>query len=355
MDDTNPLLRSWADQPYHLPPFADIKVEHFKPAFEIAMKSHMNDLEAIASSEVVDFDSILAAYDRAGAQLSKVYSVYGNYTSSLNTPDLQEVQTEMAPILSRHNSSTYAVPGLFQKIEKIYEMKEAKTKSGEWTAEQGRFAERVYIKFVRMGAKFDESTKAEYSDIQATLAGLQTKFMQNVLKDEETWELVLTEKDMEGCPPDVIASAKQAAKDRKNEDPDAHVITLSRSAVEPFLSYCKRRDLRKKVFDAFSSRGELSEERNNLPIAVEMLRLRKKQAALHGKKSFAEYQFEDTMAQTPEAGMKLLNNVWTKAKDAADRERTMLEEFVAESGETLDGGIQPHDWRYYAGERALCF
>jgi len=348
MDETNPLLRSWADQPFHLPPFAAIKVEHFKPAFEIAMKSHVNDLEQIAQSEVVDFDSILAAYDRAGGQLSKVYSVYGNYTSSLNTPDLQEVQTEMAPILSRHNSNTYTIPGLFEKIEKIHEMKDAKMESGEWTAEQGRFAERVYVKFVRMGAKFDEKTKAEYSDIQATLAGLQTKFMQNVLKDEETWELVLTEKDMEGCPPDVIASAKQAARDRKKEDPNAHVITLSRSAVEPFLSYCKRRDLRKKVFDAFSSRGELSEERNNLPIAVEMLRLRKKQAALHGKESFSEYQFEDTMAQTPEAGMKLLNNVWTKAKDAADRERALLEAYIADSGETLDGGIKPHDWRYYA-------
>lgn len=353
MGETNPLLRSWSDQPFNLPPFAEIKVEHFKPAFETAMKSHVKDLEAIAGSATVDFDSILAAYDRAGGQLSKVYSVYGNYTSSLNTPDLQEVQTEMAPILSRHNSNTYTIPGLFDKIEQIYKMKDSKMKSGEWTAEQGRFAERVFLKFVRMGAKFDESTKAEYSDIQAQLAGLQTKFMQNVLKDEETWELVLTEKDMEGCPPDVIASAKQAAKDRKKEDPNAHVITLSRSAVEPFLSYCNRRDLRKKVFDAFSSRGELSEERSNLPIAVEMLRLRKKQAALHGKSSFAEYQFEDTMAGTPEAGMELLNNVWTKAKDAADRERALLEEFIAESGETLDGGIQPHDWRYYAGELAL--
>ncbi len=171
--------------------------------------------------------------------------------------------------------------------------------------------------------------------------------MQNVLKDEEEWELVITAEDMKGCPADIIAAARQAAIDRKKGEND-YVVTLGRSMVEPFLSYATRRDLRKTVFEAFSKRGELSEERNNLKIAVDMLRLRKRQAQLHGKKSFAEYQFEDTMAQTPEAGMKLLNDVWVKAKDAANGEREMMESFLQEKGETLEGGIQPWDWRFYA-------
>ena len=198
--------------------------------------------------------------------------------------------------------------------------------------------------------------------------------MQNVLKDEEEWEIVLKAGDLEGCPPDLVAASRQAAIDRKKGEED-HVITLSRSMVEPcelgslfvvcifsvdvpdltlissldiVLSYSTRRDLRKIVFEAFSKRGELNPERNNLKIAVDMLRLRKRQAGLHNKTSFAEYQFEDTMAQTPEAGMKLLNDVWVKAKDAADRERVMMETFLAEKGETLELGIQPWDWRYYS-------
>jgi peptidyl-dipeptidase Dcp len=171
--------------------------------------------------------------------------------------------------------------------------------------------------------------------------------MQNVLKDEEEWELVLTEDDFAGCPADVIAAARQVAVDKKKE-PDDHVMTLGRSLVEPFLSYSTRRDLRKTVFEAFSKRGELSQERDNLKIAIEILRLRRRQAQLHNKGSFSEYQFEDTMAQTPEAGMKLLNDVWVKSKDAAKREREMLEAFVSKKGETLEGGIQPWDWRYYA-------
>jgi peptidyl-dipeptidase Dcp len=172
IESDNPLLRSWSDQPFNLPPFKDIRTEHFVPAFDVAMAAHIADLEAIASSSLNDFDSILGAYDRAGSLLSKVASVYSNYTSSLNTPDMQLVQTTMAPILSRHNSKAYDIPGLFRKIESVYKIRNEKLKSGEWTAEQARFVERVHKKFLRMGAKFDAVTKGEYADIQGeTLAG----------------------------------------------------------------------------------------------------------------------------------------------------------------------------------------
>ena len=166
IDSDNPLLRSWSDQPFHLLPFKEIRSEHFVPAFNVAMAAHIADLEAISSSSLNDFESILGAYDRAGSLLSKVASVYGNYISSLNTSDMQLVQTTMAPILSRHNSKAYDIPGLFQKIERVYEIRDEKLKSREWTAEQARFAERVHKKFVRMGAKFDAVTKGEYADIQ---------------------------------------------------------------------------------------------------------------------------------------------------------------------------------------------
>ncbi|KAL7554361.1 hypothetical protein ACHAWF_017794 [Thalassiosira exigua] len=347
LESANPLLRSWSDQPFLLPPFKDIRPEHFAPAFDVAMREHLSDLEAIASSSDEGFDAVLGAYDRAGALLGRVEAVFDNYTDSLNTPELQAVQTKMAPILSRHESRSYDVPGLFEKVERLYGMREQKLARGEWSGEQARLAERVYIDFVRMGAKFDAAAKSEYADIQAELSTLQTKFMQNILKDEEDWELVLTEKDMEGCPPDIVAAAREAAVE-KNKGPDDHVITLGRSMVEPFLSQSTRRDLRKTVFEAFSKRGELSPDRDNLKVAVQILRLRKRQATMHKKRTYAEYKFEDTMAQTPENGMKLLLDVWEKAKVAANGEREMMEEFLGNKGETLKGGIQPWDWRYYA-------
>jgi peptidyl-dipeptidase Dcp len=162
----NPLLRSWSTEPFHLPPFKSICPNHFESAFEIGMSSHLSDLHSIASNEEDSFDSILAAYDRAGATLSKIYSVYGNYVSSLNTPEMQAVQSKMAPVLSRHTSSTYNVPGLFDKVSKMNEIREEMVQSGKWTAEMGRLAERVYIKFVRMGALLGEEERKEYADIQ---------------------------------------------------------------------------------------------------------------------------------------------------------------------------------------------
>lgn len=349
ISESNPLLQSWARQPFHLPPFDEIKPSHFQPALDAAMEAHILDLETIASSPNDDFDSILGAYDRAGSLYKKVGSVYGNYISSLNTPDMQEVQSSLAPILSRHKSKCFNVPGLFEKVTKMYDIREEMSKAGEWTAEQVRLAERVYTAFVRMGAKLNEDEKKEYADIQAELATLQTKFMQNVLKDEETWEMLISKADMAGCPEDLVAAARQAAIDRGHKDEDAHIITLGRSLVEPFLTYSTRRDLRKKAFDAWTSRGELSEERDNLSIATKILRLRKRQANLMGHTSFARYQTEDTMAQNPENVMKLSMDVWGRAKDAANKERAMMEKFLSEKGSELEGGIiQPWDWRFYA-------
>ena len=161
----NPLLRSWSDQPFNLPPFKEINPTHFEPALQAAMEKHIEDLEAIANSESNSFDDILGAYDRAGSLYSKVGSVYGNFISSLNTDDMQKVQTAMSPILSRHRSKCYNIPGLFEKIESMNNVKDEKLESGEWTAEQARLAERVYIGFVKNGAKLDEESRKEYADI----------------------------------------------------------------------------------------------------------------------------------------------------------------------------------------------
>ncbi|KAL7492832.1 hypothetical protein ACHAWT_007934 [Skeletonema menzelii] len=348
ISEGNPLLQSWASQPFHLPPFEEINPSHFQPALEAAMEAHIADLEAIASSTDNDFDSILGAYDRAGSLYSKVGSVYGNYISSLNTPDMQEVQSAMAPILSRHRTKCYNIPGLFEKVTSMYDIREEMANKGEWTAEQVRLAERVYTAFVRMGVKLNEEEKKEYGDIQVELATLQTKFMQNILKDEETWKMVISAEDMAGCPEDLVAAARQAAIDRGHEGEDEYVITLGRSLVEPFLTYSTRRDLRKKAFDAWTSRGELSEERDNLSIATKILRLRKRQANLMGHTTFSNFQTEDTMAQTPENVMNLCMDVWERAKEAANKERAMMESFLSDKGDELEGGIQPWDWRFYA-------
>lgn len=345
IDKSNPLLQDWSTQPFKLPPFQSIKPSHFPSAFDTAMKLHKQDLQTITTNaEAPTFENTIAAYDRTGSVLSQVSAVFGNMCSSLNTDELKEVQKEMVPILSRHSSSTYTLPGLFEKIQAIYEQRN----DLGLTAEQVRLVERFYIDFSRQGAAFSEEEKQEYADIKAKLASLQTEFAQNVMKDEETFEIVLSKDDMEGCPESLIEAAKEAAKERNKGD-DEYVITLSRSLMEPFLTYSDRRAMREKAWRQWSKRGELAEDRQNLPIALEMLKLRKRQAEMHGCSSFAEYQCKDLMAKKPENVMNLLENVWERAKVSANKEREALEEYCKEIGDDLgEEGVEPWDWRYYA-------
>jgi peptidyl-dipeptidase Dcp len=342
MGNPNPLLESWTAQPFHLPPFAKIKPSHFPSALQVGMDHHLADLLAIVDNpDTPSFESVLVPYDQAGAILSKVSSVFSNLCSSLNTPDLQQIQRDMTPLLSRHSSATYTLPGLFDKIQAVHAQRHSLPSS-----EQVRLVERIYMDFTRAGAHFDETKQQEYAEIKAELASLTTQFQQHIMKDEETYELVLTEADMAGCPESLKEAAQQAALDR--EKPDQYVITLSRSLVEPFLTFSDRRDLRQIAFEAWTRRGEQSPDRDNLAIAKKILQLRQQVAKLHGYKTFAEYQCVDRMAKTPKNVMDLLENVWARAKESANRERLALEEHVASTGTELEGGIQPWDWRYYA-------
>jgi len=313
------------------------------------MEEHLADLRAIVNNEQEpNFENTIAAYDRAGSLLSKISSVFSNMCSSLNTDELKEVQTEMVPILSRHGSSTYVLPGLFDRIDAVHQKQLEADTDNLLSPEQIRLIERFHLDFSRQGANFDEEEKEEYADLKAKLASLQTEFAQNVMKDEETFEIVLSKDDMAGCPESLVEAARQAAIERTKGEDD-YVITLSRSLVEPFLTYSSRRDLREKVWREWSRRGELSEDRANLPIAVEMLKLRKRQAEMHGCKSFAEYQCRDLMAKTPENVMELLENVWERAKNCANKEREALEAYCEEIGDDLgEEGVEPWDWRYYA-------
>ena len=343
-NDSNPLLQDWSDQPYNMPPFHLIQPTHFESALEAGMAERIADLKAIADSrDDPTFENVVEAYDRAGKLYEKVASVYSNMCSSMNTPELQPIHSKMAPILSKHRSACYQIPGLFDRIKAVYDGRSTAGKS--LTPEQVRLVERVYKDFTRAGASLSKESQDQLANLNAELASLMTQFQQNVMKDEELYELVLKEEDMVGCPDFLIESAKNAAKERGKAD-DEYVITLSRSLVEPFLTFSDRRDLRRRAFEAWIQRGEVDKkERDNLAIARQILQLRKRVAEIHGYPTFAHYQCDDRMAKTPDNVMKLLEDVWHRAKDAANKEREAMEAYIRDNGEELEeGGIQPYDW-----------
>ncbi|HEY9066227.1 MAG TPA: M3 family metallopeptidase, partial [Burkholderiaceae bacterium] len=337
----NPLLQRW-DTPHELPPFALIRAEHFEPAFDEALAQHRAEVDAIGRiPEPPTFDNTIAAFDRSGRLLDRVAELFRNLTSSETSPDLQAVQRRMAPRLAAHFSAISMHRALFERIAAL----QSRRDDLGLTPEQRRVLERFHTDFVRAGAKLAPADQQRQAQIVERLAELMTRFGQNVLADESSFQLVLRdEADAAGLPDFVRAAARQAASERGMAD--AMVITLSRSLIVPFLTFSERRDLREQAYRAWVSRGEHDGEHDNRPIAREILTLRGEQARLHGYASYADYALADTMAGTQAAVTRLLEQVWEPAKARAAEERAALQALALSRGETAT--IEAWDWRYYA-------
>jgi peptidyl-dipeptidase Dcp len=199
---------------------------------------------------------------------------------------------------------------------------------------------------VRAGAKLGPELQRAYAQWMQELAQLQTQFAQNVLADEAAYQLVLRgPADLAGLPDFVCAAAAQAGAERGLPAGD-HVITLSRSLIEPFLTFSDRADLREQAWRAWSSRGERGGETDNRAVAKRILQLRNAQARAHGHSCFADYALVDSMAGTPAAAGQLLSEVWQRALPAAEREREALVAMMRSHG--VDGEPQAWDWRYWS-------
>jgi len=338
---TNPLLAPWTG-PYGLPPFADIRAEHFAAAFSVAMRDHLAEIDALAAtSEAPTFANTIAAFDRSGRLLDRVSALFHNLTSSETSPALQAVQREMAPLLAAHDSRVFTHAALFARIDALHGRRD---RIG-LDPEQQRVVERFHLDFVRAGAKLAPAEQMRHAAIMQRLAELTTRFGQNVLADESEFRLVLEgEADLAGLPAFVRDAAQQAARERGIGD--GAMITLSRSHIVPFLTFSERRDLREAAWRAWTSRGEHEGASDNRGVAAEILQLRLEQARLHGYASYADFALSDTMARSQAAVTSLLEQVWRPARARADDERAALEALARSQGES--GAIKAWDWRFYA-------
>lgn len=338
---SNPLVQPW-NTDHGLPPFPDVHAEHFKPAFQAALAEHLAEIDAIAGNpEPASFDNTVAALDRSGRLLARIEALFHNLASSNTSAQLQAVERDMAAPLAAHDSAVYMNARLFQRIDALHE-KRAALGLG---AEQLRLLERLHLEFVRAGAKLGAAEQQRYAQVMQRLAELTTRFGQNVLADESGYRLVLRdERDLAGLPDFVRAAARQAAAERGIAD--AHVITLSRSHIVPFLTFSERRDLREAAWRAWTTRGEHAGEHDNRPVAREILTLRREQARLHGYDCYADYALADTMAGTRSAVNELLLKVWEPAAARAEQEQRDLQALAAQLGDSLQ--IEAWDWRFYA-------
>lgn len=338
---SNPLLSDWTT-PFQLPPFSEIEPSHFREAFETAMDGARREIDAIADqADAPDFQNTIMAMETSGKALTKVARTFFNLASADTSPELQVIERDISPKLAKHGADTLLNARLYGRIAALWQQKDSLGLS----AQEARVLERYWKMFERAGAGLAQGDKARMAEICQRLATLGTTFSQNILKDEADYQLVLeTPEDRAGLPDFLLAAAAEAARERGLEG--KHVITLSRSSIEPFLQFSTNRRLREEAFKAWSARGETGGKTDNREIIKETLSLRSEHAALLGFSSFAAFKLDDTMAKTADNVRALLTKVWTPAVARANEEAEKLGEMARSIGENHD--IAAWDWRYYS-------
>ncbi|MDR6668249.1 M3 family metallopeptidase [Rhizobium sp. 1399] len=337
----NQALVNWNGL-HGLPRFDAVADGDFAAAFESALASHEREIDAIASNkEEPSFDNTVVALEIAGDELSRVSALFWNRAGAHTNDVIQALERDISPKMSRHYSKIGMNADLFRRIDTLWEKRE----SLGLTLEQTRVLERHWKGFVKSGAKLPKAEQEKLATINEKLAGLSTGFGQNVLADEKSWSLILSSGDELAGIPDFLRDAMAAAARERGEG-SKYAVTLSRSIIEPFLTFSERRDLREQAFKAWVARGENVGATDNRGIIRETLALRDEVAKLLGYGNFAELKLDNTMAKTPEVVNDLLRAVWARAVKRAHEEEADIAGLIATEGKNHE--VMPWDWRHYA-------
>lgn len=332
---TNPFFDDFPET--GIPPFDQIRFEHFKEAFDRGFVEWEQEIDAIVESdEPATFLNTVEAMERAGGLLEKVSDVFFNLTHAHTSDEMNSLERDIRPRSAAINSRIYTNQGLFQRVKDVVEGEET------LTSEQQQLLKVTYNKFVRGGAELDDAGRQKVSEINEALASFCTQFGQNVLEDVGQYELVLGESDdLSGLPDSVLAAAREEAVSR--DKPDQYVFTISRSSITPFLQFADSRELRERIYRAYTECGNMAVD--NQPIIQEIVRLRDERARLLGFDNHAGYMLDDRMAGSPENVRDLLDQIWAPAQHKVKQEADDLQARIQEEGGNFQ--LEPWDWFYY--------
>ncbi len=337
---SNPLLAEWTT-PFGLPPWSDIRVEHFRPAYDEAMAAERREVAAItANPQPPTFANTIEALEASGSLLRRVSAVFENLVSADTNDRLQAVNREVTPLLSAHRDAILLDEALFRRVQAVWAARATLTLAPD----QQMLLERTYKRFVRSGAELDGERKARLRALNAELAALGVRFADDLLAETNAYRLVLDRREqLAGLPPGVVASAADTA--RRAGLPGKWMFTLHAPILWPFLQYATDRELRRQIFTAYTTRCDHGGPTDNKHVLARMAALRTEKARLLGFATWADYTLDDNMAATPARVYDLLERIWTPAKAAAARDAQALEAALHADG--VAGPLQPWDWFYY--------
>jgi len=336
----NPFLSPF-DTPFQVPPFDKIKEEHYLPAYKEGIERQKKEIEAIVNNpEPPTFANTIAALDRSGSLLRDVYNIFDAIKEVNTTPRLQEIAKEISPLKAGHKDDILLNAGLFQRVKAVYDKKDQLGLSEE----QGMALEKHYKEFVRGGANLDPEKQARLRQINKEIPLLEIKFGNNILAENNRFELVIDKKeDLAGLPGAVIEAAAETAAERGYKG--KWVFTLHKPSLIPFLQYSDKRELREKMLKGYISRGDHGDELDNKSIIIKILSLRDERAKMFGFNNHAEYQLDQNMAKKPKAVYDLLYRLWKPVLAMAKKEAKELQELINKEGGNFK--LEPWDWWYY--------
>ena len=338
--DANPFLTKYTT-PFEVPPFDQIKLEHYKAAFLKGMDAQAKEVNAIVNLKTTpDFENTIAALDQSGKLLTKVSAVFYGQNSANTSDEMQDLSRDLSPLLSKHEDDIKLNAKLFKRVKAVYDSR-AKLKLNK---EQAKLLEETYKDFVRGGANLSVENQTKLRELNSELSLLELTFGQNMLKETNSFKLVIDNKeDLSGLPESQIASASDAAKAAKLEG--KWLFTLHNPSVMPFLQYSDKRDLREKIYKGYINRGNNGNDADNKEVVKKLVTLRLEKAKLMGYKDYAAFVLENRMAKDENKVYALLDEVWKPALAKAQDELADINAEIKKEG----GNFEPEgwDWRYY--------
>lgn len=342
-DTSNPFLSEF-ETPYGTPDFDPIKVEHYEPAFLKGIKQQNEEIKAIVENpDEPSFENTIVALDNSGEILARVSGVFFALTEADTNDEMMALEAKIAPMLSEHSDNIFLNQELYKRVAAVHAQEEAG--KIQLTTEQHYLLDKYYKEFVRSGAGLDAQKQERLREINKQLSTLTIEFGNHVLADNNDYLLVVDKKeDLAGLPDAVIAGAAQEAKAHGKDG--KWVFTLQESSRTPLLQYAQNRELRKNIYQAYTSLGNRGNANDNKEVLKKVLALRLEKAQLMGFNNFAEYQLADNMAKNPKNALDLLYGLWEYSIKNAKAEAAELQKIMDREGKGEK--LEAWDWWYYA-------
>ena len=337
----NNILCQPFDTLYQTPPFEQINVESYLPAFNDLIVKAKEEINAIVNNpSAPDFNNTIESLEKSGSQLGIASHIFFNLNHAETNEQIQAIAREVSPLLTEYSNDIWLNDALFSKVKTVYEKQDRAVLSPE----QVRLLEETYKGFVRKGALLEGDKRKRYREITTSLAKLTLQFGENLLAETNAYQLHITNQDeLKGLPDGVLEAAEALAK---SQDKDGWIFTLQFPSYVPFMKYSANRALRKEMYMAYSMRGNNSNDHDNKDLIKQIVSLRVEKARLLGHDSHAHFVLEEHMALHPDKVNNFLNELLEASMDVARQDVKDVEEYAQKKG--LEGALQRWDYPYYS-------